>query len=92
MNSYDPQYYKEFTGLKSRNPSLKTIISVGGWDAGGQVFSDLAASASKTETFVTSAISFMKQYGFDGIDVDWEYVKCVLQFAMALLTALAGIP
>lgn len=72
MNDYDTQYWPEFTGLKSKNPSLKTIISVGGWAAGGEVFSNLAADAGMTSTFVNSAVSFMKQYGFDGIDVDWE--------------------
>lgn len=72
MNDFDPQLWKEFTGLKSKNPSLKTIISVGGWDAGGEVFSDLAASASKTSAFVSSAISFMQDNDFDGIDIDWE--------------------
>jgi GH18 family chitinase len=36
-------------------------------------FSDLAASTANQQKFFSSLISFMSQYGFDGVDVDWEY-------------------
>ncbi|THC91217.1 hypothetical protein EYZ11_009321 [Aspergillus tanneri] len=38
MKSWDEEFYSQFTALKKRKPSLKTYISVGGWDAGGKVF------------------------------------------------------
>ena len=30
-----------FTGLKTANPSLKTLLAVGGWNEGATVFSDM---------------------------------------------------
>ncbi|WP_028456078.1 glycoside hydrolase family 18 protein [Chitinilyticum litopenaei] len=57
--------------LKSRNPALKTLISVGGWTADG--FSDAALTAESRARFADSAVSFMLERGFDGIDMDWEY-------------------
>ena len=58
--------------LKSRNPSLKSILSVGGWDDSKR-FSDAAYSASSREIFAQSCLDFILEHGFDGIDIDWEY-------------------
>ncbi|RKP46270.1 chitinase [Cohnella endophytica] len=58
--------------LKQANPSLKTIISVGGWSWSNR-FSDVAATATTRETFANSAVNFIRKYQFDGVDLDWEY-------------------
>lgn len=65
--------------MKSGNAALEVFISVGGWtfsDNGTStqcVFPSIAGDASKRQKFADNLISFMKQYGFDGIDIDWEY-------------------
>jgi len=67
--------YLNFTALKSKNPSLKTMISIGGWtdsNDGTQKYSKLVASTTNTATFVTSVMSFLQTYRFDGLDIDWE--------------------
>lgn len=33
----------------------------------------MAATAAGREKFITNAITFLKQYNFDGLDLDWEY-------------------
>lgn len=73
MNSWDEDYYEDFNALKGRKPGLETYISVGGWDAGGKVFSNMARFPGTRKAFIDSSIQFMETHGFDGIDIDWEY-------------------
>lgn len=64
--------FNQLTKLRERNPNLKTMISIGGW-TWSQNFPAAAASDQARKEFASSCIDFMKQYGFDGIDIDWEY-------------------
>lgn len=73
----DQEFYRKFTGLKSQNPSLKTMLAVGGWvDSNiNDKYSQLVASRENIDVFVGSVVSLLKEYGFDGLDMDWEYPK-----------------
>jgi chitinase len=68
----DPGNLKELQALKKNYPALKTIISVGGWEWSGR-FSDMASTASRRTAFANSVAAFLKKYGLDGVDLDWEY-------------------
>ena len=59
--------------IKAQNPNLKIIVSIGG--AGDEDFASVAADTQKRTNFTQSAIDFMKNNGFDGIDIDWEFPK-----------------
>ncbi|XP_032795563.2 chitotriosidase-1 [Daphnia magna] len=73
----DQEFYRKFTGLKSQNPSLKTMLAVGGVDDSNinDKYSQLVASRENIDVFVGSVVSLLKEYGFDGLDMDWEYPK-----------------
>ncbi|MCJ7841530.1 glycosyl hydrolase family 18 protein [Lederbergia sp. NSJ-179] len=68
----DEKNFKDLAELKKKYPHLKTMISVGGW-GGSANFSEAAASKESRTIFAESAIDFMIENGFDGIDLDWEY-------------------
>ena len=59
-------------GLKKVNPNLKIVLSVGGWgNCGG--FSDAALTPESRLKLSRSAVKIINDFGFDGIDLDWEY-------------------
>ncbi|KAL4812489.1 bacteriodes thetaiotaomicron symbiotic chitinase [Aspergillus spinulosporus] len=63
------------TGLSD----LEVFVSLGGWtfsdnDTATQpTFGDIARTESNRQTFANNLVDFMKKYGFDGVDLDWEY-------------------
>ncbi|KAJ6523143.1 hypothetical protein DFH09DRAFT_1421136, partial [Mycena vulgaris] len=77
MSAGDTDLWKRTTALKSRNPTLKVYLSIGGWTFNdpptSRIFSELAASSANTQTFISSVLRVFEAYGFDGLDVDWEY-------------------
>jgi chitinase len=64
--------FNELAKLKAAHPNIKTLISVGGWTWSGNFSSSAATDASRT-TFANSAVDFVRTWGFDGVDMDWEY-------------------
>jgi len=58
--------------LKTINPDLKVLVSVGGWTWSGG-FSDAALTDASRRKFAVSAAAFVAAYDLDGIDLDWEY-------------------
>jgi chitinase len=64
--------FNQLAKLKAANPHLKTLLSVGGWTWSGN-FSAAAATPTSRATFADGCVALMKQYGFDGLDIDWEY-------------------
>lgn len=69
---HDSENFAVLDGLRRDNPSLKILVSVGGWTWSGG-FSDAALTPHSRAKFIASAVSFIQRYKLDGIDLDWEY-------------------
>lgn len=78
--------YPQIQALKKLSKNgLKLILSLGGWNfndpndpegAGKStyhLFSQMVSTEANRKQFIDSAISYAHLYGFDGIDIDWEY-------------------
>ncbi|WP_141059542.1 glycoside hydrolase family 18 protein [Stenotrophomonas rhizophila] len=67
-------HFKSLAALKRAHPQLHTLISIGGWNAGG--FSDAALTADSRARFVASCVALFfdtHRGSFDGVDIDWEF-------------------
>lgn len=70
-------FFERFVALKKKNPTIKTILGLGGWtDSAGDKYSRLVNNPSSRQNFIQNALQFIDKYGFDGLDFDWEYPKC----------------
>lgn len=69
----DEQRYRNFTNLKTQHLYLKTMLAVGGWHLGGEVFSKMVSKPENRAAFVWSALRWMLDYDFDGLEIIWKY-------------------
>eukprot|EP00484_Ammonia_sp_Unknown_P016993 CAMPEP_0197044190 /NCGR_PEP_ID=MMETSP1384-20130603/20311_1 /TAXON_ID=29189 /ORGANISM="Ammonia sp." /LENGTH=394 /DNA_ID=CAMNT_0042475607 /DNA_START=257 /DNA_END=1441 /DNA_ORIENTATION=+ len=75
IETKDTQFYSEIMQYKQQNSKLKVLISIGGWNFPSNFYSQMVSDKSSRTAFINSAKAFMSEYGFDGIDLDWEYPK-----------------
>ncbi|KAI1854021.1 hypothetical protein JX266_001162 [Neoarthrinium moseri] len=74
----DVQGMKDFTAL-SKGGNLQTWIAVGGFDfsnpeaATHTTWSDMVSTKANRAAFISSVKEYMDTYGFQGVDLDWEY-------------------
>ncbi|KAJ9087647.1 hypothetical protein DSO57_1031097 [Entomophthora muscae] len=61
--------------LKVAKGRCKSLFSIGGW-VGSQTFSTMANHDATVDMFIDDALNYLREdkgYGFDGLDIDWEY-------------------
>lgn len=57
--------------MKLENPHIRTGISVGGWYDSS--YFSAAADEKYRLTFAKGAARYADAFGFDNLDIDWEY-------------------
>ncbi|XP_064594988.1 chitinase-3-like protein 1 [Liolophura sinensis] len=73
--------FPAMSGLKTRNPNLKMILAVGGWNHGTNRFIRVADNPALLNSFVKNTVNYLKRFQFDGLDVDWEFPTSKSQFS-----------
>ncbi|HEY4965855.1 MAG TPA: glycosyl hydrolase family 18 protein, partial [Puia sp.] len=63
---------RALVGLKKKNPSLKILLSLGGW-GGCKTCSDVFSTDSGRREFIESVYAMNVYFHTDGIDLDWEF-------------------
>ncbi|WP_460915731.1 glycosyl hydrolase family 18 protein [Plantactinospora veratri] len=71
-------HFNLLTKYKRLHPRVKTLISVGGWAESRGFYSmttnaDGSTNQAGINTFADSVVEFLARYGFDGVDIDFEY-------------------
>lgn len=64
--------FRQLSLLKAQYPHLRVLLALGGYTDSAR-FSDAALTAESRLRFARSCVALMQQYGFDGLDVDWEF-------------------
>uniref|UniRef100_K1RC35 Chitotriosidase-1 n=1 Tax=Magallana gigas TaxID=29159 RepID=K1RC35_MAGGI len=65
--------YAKFNDIKLKNPTVKTLLAVGGWNMGSKPFTQMVKTPESRAEFTKSTIKFLRERNFDGLDLDWEY-------------------
>lgn len=65
-----PDRLRQLVELKKNN-KIYIVLSIGGWTAGG--FSEMASTEKRRKAFAKDCKRIVKDFGLDGIDIDWEY-------------------
>ena len=70
--SYDNMFNVSNSGIINK----KFLLSLGGW-GNDEGFAVVSASSELRQTFINNLLDVCNEYGYDGVDLDWEYPQSV---------------
>ncbi|XP_055372239.1 probable chitinase 10 [Condylostylus longicornis] len=71
----DNKFYERIVAYKAKG--IKVTVAIGGWnDSAGDKYSRLVRNPSARARFIRHVVEFIEKYGFEGLDLDWEYPVC----------------
>ncbi|KAL4654318.1 hypothetical protein ACB092_01G369500 [Castanea dentata] len=80
ISSSNSALFSTFTRTaQQKNPSVKTLLSIGGGNANASTIASMASQASTRKTFIDSSINLARSNNFHGLDLDWEYPSSASQ-------------
>ena len=82
-SAYDYNLFVKMTEWKTRNPTLKILISVGGWTEGSTNFNSIVLTDQSRQSFCSQVVRVAREYNLDGFDIDW-YLILILDFFLFL--------
>lgn len=71
-------HFNHLQTMKKKYSDVDLLISVGGW-AGSRGFYTMMDTDDGINTFADSCVEFIRTYGFDGVDIDFEYPSSTSQ-------------
>ncbi|KDO41362.1 hypothetical protein CISIN_1g009209mg [Citrus sinensis] len=74
LSPSDEEQFSNFTDtVKIKNPSITTLLSIGGGNNPNySTYSSMSASSSSRKSFIDSSIKIARLYGFQGLDLSWN--------------------
>ncbi|MEG0580378.1 MAG: glycoside hydrolase family 18 protein, partial [Niameybacter sp.] len=57
---------------KQNYPDVRLMMSIGGWSQSAY-FHEVSATDASRQKFADSCVTYLRDYNFDGVDIDWEY-------------------
>ncbi|KAL1589378.1 hypothetical protein WHR41_02173 [Cladosporium halotolerans] len=80
MDSSTPSsLFQDTVDIKIIKPDIEVWLSIGGWTFSDNdtitqpIFGNIASTASRRKRFAENLVAFLRDHGFDGVDIDWEY-------------------
>ncbi|KAK1971060.1 hypothetical protein LY78DRAFT_568603 [Colletotrichum sublineola] len=73
---------KQLAALKGQATGLHVWLTLGGYDfstGSGRasdtqgILSDMVSTYENRQKFLANLVSFVREYGFDGVDIDWQW-------------------
>lgn len=62
---------RRMVNLRTYNPNLTTMISLGGWNEGSDKYSMMVRDPAKRKVFIQSVLNLLAEFDLDGLDLDW---------------------
>lgn len=71
----DNRFYERVVAYKKKG--IRVTVAIGGWnDSSGNKYARLVSNPKARKRFIESVLKFIERYGFEGLDLDWEYPVC----------------
>ena len=87
LKTCNRHFYEDGLIYQAKAAGAEVWPSIGGWSL-SDPFPAMANSEVSREKFADNCVKLIEEYGFDGIDIDWEVRRLHVLFSVSLLIDL----